>query len=140
MALLPDGEYLIKNPMTDLYIDLFHASSEPNTPIVALPLTKEPSQKWKITTINDVNEFIIKSSVSGEAFLGLGFLRIYPPRIAAQPSPLPWSIEPVGEGQFRIAFPYQDGVISLPEPKEGTQLFNEPFHGSPLQFWQFVQA
>ncbi|MEV2256188.1 RICIN domain-containing protein [Streptomyces sp. NPDC050147] len=140
MALLPDGEYLIKNPETDLYIDLFNGSPEQNTPIVGLPLTKEPNQKWKITTSNGINEFIIKSSVSGEAFLGLSVIRIFPPRIAAEPIPVRWSIEPVGDGQYRVAFPFADGVVSLPEGRPGTQLFNEPFHGSPMQFWQFIQA
>ncbi|WP_419998262.1 hypothetical protein [Streptomyces boninensis] len=140
MAILNDGEYLIKNPEADLYVDLFNSSTEPNSPIVSFPLTKEPNQKWRFATVNGLNEFIINSSVSDAAFLGLSIIRIFPPRIAVQPTPLPWSIEPVGEGQFRIAFPYADGVVSVSEPKAGAQLINMPFEGSPMQMWQFVQS
>ncbi|MFI6471591.1 RICIN domain-containing protein [Streptomyces sp. NPDC050516] len=141
MPILPDGEYLIKNAAEDLYVDVSGGSPHPNTPIIGWPLSKEPNQKWRLTCINGINEFHIKSSLStGEPFFALSALRIFPPRIAVQPFPERWSIEPVGEHLFRIAFPYMDGVVTLPDGQKGTQLTVQPFEGLRFQKWTFEQA
>ncbi|MFC7303090.1 RICIN domain-containing protein [Streptomyces monticola] len=140
MALLPDGEYLIKNVAAeDLYIDLYGANPEPNTPIVGWQLTKGDNQKWKITTVNGVNEFTLKSK-AGEAYMGLSLLRIFPPLIASEPMPVKWSVEPVGENMFRLAFPYMDGTLTLQRPAQGAQLALEPWRGDELQKWTFESA
>ncbi|MFI6687548.1 RICIN domain-containing protein [Streptomyces sp. NPDC050485] len=141
MPILPDGEYLIKNAAEDLYADVSGGSPLPNAPIIGWPLSKEPNQKWRFTCINGINEYQIRSSLgSGEVFFALSALRIYPPRVAVQPFPERWSVEPVGENLFRIAFPYMDGVVTLPDGQRGTQLTVQPFEGLRFQKWIFEQA
>jgi hypothetical protein len=132
---LEDGVYIIKNADTDLYITL-GGDPIPYVPVQGNELTKEPNQKWELRTVNNVNEYIIRNS-TGEIFIGLGLARIYPPQIAGSPVPVPWSIEPVNEGVFRIAFLYQDGVITLPRPTPGTQLNLPPWQGDEKQKWTF---
>lgn len=73
----------------------------------------------------------------GDIYLGQSLLRIHPPRIAGSSIPERWSIEPVGEGVFRIAFPYSDGVVSLPDRTPGTQLTAPPWEGMEWQKWYF---
>ncbi|MEZ0092664.1 RICIN domain-containing protein [Streptacidiphilus sp. EB129] len=136
MPTIPDGQYLIKNPDSGQYIDLAGGSTDPNTPVIAMELTKSPSQQWQVTTLNGVNEFFLKSS-AGDVFVNLSMLRIYPPRIAVLPNPIPWSIEPVGDGIFRIHFPYQDGVITVLDGAPGSQLLSLPWSGEPGQIWTF---
>ena len=140
MPILPDGEYLIRNIEADLYMDLSGGSAQPFTPINGWQATKSPNQKWQITTTNGFNEFTIQSSVGGSAFLGLSPIRIYPPMIAVEQVPVRWSIEPVGDGVFRLAFPYNDGAIAVPDGGRQGQLYLPPWEGMRTQKWAFEPA
>lgn len=136
---LPDGIYHIDNAEFSRRVDLYQSKTDPNTPIIGWPPHGHQNQKWELTCVNGVNEYVIKSLV-GEVYIAIGFERIYPPRIAAQPEQQNWSIEPVGEGLFRIAFPNSDGVITLPDEAQGTQLNLPPWQGDNNQKWSFESA
>lgn len=139
-AILPDGDYWIKNAAyEDQYVDLSGGSIQPNVPITGWPLHKGANQKWQFRTTNGINQFVIKSA-AGESFLALSDLRIFPPQVAGQPVPLQWSVEPVGENLFRVAFVYATGVLSLPSGAKGTQLSLEDWIGERYQKWFFESA
>lgn len=138
--IIPDGEYWIRNAaFEDLYVDLSGNSTAPNTPICGWELHKGANQKWRVTTTNGVNQYVIKSA-AGESYISQSDIRIYPPLIAGQPVPLQWSIEPVGDNLFRIAFVYANGVISLPSSRKGSQLNLEEWIGERNQKWLFESA
>lgn len=136
---LPDGIYQIDNAEFNLRVDLHQSKPDPNTPIIGWPPHERQNQKWELACVNGINEYTIKSPL-GEAYIAIGFQRIYPPLIAAQPEPQTWSIEPVGEGLFRIAFPNSDGAITLPDGVQETQLSLPPWQGESNQKWSFASV
>ena len=138
MALIQQGEYLIRCAANDLYIDLSGGSPDPETPIIGWHLHKGTNQRWDVQQ-KSLNVFTIRSMV-GETFFGLSSLKVYPPLIAAQPFPEPWSVEPVGEGKYRIHFLYMDAVVTLPEDREGTQFALQPWRGENRQMFIFENA
>ncbi|MET9293604.1 RICIN domain-containing protein [Streptomyces sp. NPDC003077] len=137
--LLPNGVYVIRNAaFEDRVADLSGANPEPNTPIIGWPYHKGDNQQWELQSTNGANLYIIKSKItSGTSYFALSDLRIFPPQIAGQPYYEKWSIEPVGEGKYRIHFPYIDGTATLREEKEGTQVTLEHWRGASQQMWRF---
>ncbi|MGW8377195.1 RICIN domain-containing protein [Streptomyces sp. ODS28] len=139
---MANGVYVIRNAaFEDRVADLSGGSPEPETPIIGWSYHKGENQQWEIIRASAPNLYIIKSKISsGETYFALSTLKIYPPKIAGQHHYEQWSIEPVGEGKFRLHFPYIDGVATLTEEKEGTQLSLEPWRGDPRQMWRFDTA
>ncbi|GAA4914870.1 hypothetical protein ACFPM3_22485 [Streptomyces coeruleoprunus] len=137
--LLPNGVYVIRNAhFEDRVIDLSQGRPEPNTPVIGWHLHRGANQQWELTSLNGVNLYSLKSMISaGDSFLALSDLRVSPPLLAGQPYYEQWSIEPVGEGLFRIHHPYHPSVATLSEEKEGTQMTLLPWEGDQRQMWRF---
>jgi len=137
--LLPNGVYAIRSAQfEDRVVDLSDGMPIPNTPIIGWHYHKGENQHWELTSVNDANLYVIKSKISaGTSHIALSDLRIYPPRIASQPFYEQWSIEPVGEGLFRMHHMYTDGAITLMDEKEGSQLCLNPWEGFGGQKWRF---
>ncbi|WP_329401197.1 RICIN domain-containing protein [Streptomyces melanogenes] len=138
---LTHGTYVIKNAAyQDRVIDVRDARSEPNTPIIGYSYHKGENQQWEVEQFpGNVYQLRSKLNTTGATpiFFAQSILRVYPPLIATQPYGQQWSIEPVGDGLFRIHFPYMDGVATLPDEKEKTQLIIEPWEGRESQKWRF---
>ncbi|WP_017537516.1 MULTISPECIES: RICIN domain-containing protein [Nocardiopsis] len=139
MSLIQPGEYFIRCAENDLYIDLSGGNADPETPVIGWHLHKGTNQRWDVQLKSAPNVFTVRSMV-GEVYVGLSSLKIFPPLVAAQSFPEPWSIEPVGEGKFRIHFLYMDAVVTLPEDREGTQLVLRPWRGENRQMFVFENA
>lgn len=139
--ILTPGLYVIKNvAYDDRVIDVRDARTEPNTPIIGYPYHKGDNQQWEIEFFPG-NVYHLKSKLHGgefgEVFFAQSLIKIFPPLVATQPYPQQWSIEPVGGGQYRIHFPYMDGVVTLRQETEKTQLTIEPWEGRENQKWRF---
>ncbi|KAG8793864.1 hypothetical protein FRC12_020526 [Ceratobasidium sp. 428] len=54
-------------------------------------------------------------------------------------TPFDWSIQPAGQGTFKIHFPNKDECVKLPEnAKDGSELSIGPANGTMEELWQVV--
>ncbi len=138
--IIEPGTYAIKNAAyDDRVIDVSGGDKRPNTPIIGYPYHKGENQQWELESVNQANEYIIKSKL-GDIYLNLGSTRQYPPSIAVQYTYVLWSIEPAGNGLYRIHFPYQDGVVDLATGQQSTQLTLPAWAGEQHQKWIFEKV
>ncbi|MFP3991376.1 RICIN domain-containing protein [Streptomyces sp. E11-3] len=137
--LLSSGLYVVRNAAyADRVADLSGGQPEPNTPIIGWSYHKGENQQWELQpSPGGSNTYALRSKISsGVTYFALSDVRIFPPLIAGQPDYVMWSIEPVGDGKFRLHFPYVNGVATLRSEKEGTQLTLDPWEGEPHQMWR----
>lgn len=143
---LSDGKYIITCAgYPDRVMDLSDGIATPENPVIGYHPHGGHNQQWHVETPTDGQAQAIRSELQTNnnepLYVADSKKKPYPQPIAVQLARQTWSIESAGKvgdkDAYRINYPGEDSVITLPNNEEKTQLVRIPWTGEDNQKWYF---